>query len=74
MDVETTLCIENTVKQFLMSYLYQTKLILKGGDKITEPIKMPRTFLEPVQYPGNQKTHINRQKWDYTLTLKMIVP
>lgn len=34
MGVETSLCIENTVKQFLMSNLYQMKLIVKGEDKI----------------------------------------
>lgn len=75
MDVETSLCIESPVKQFLMNDLYQMKLILKGEVKITVSIEMPRSFLESVQYSGNQKNpHASRKHWDYALTLKMIVP
>lgn len=44
MGVETRLCIENPVKQFLMGYLYQMKLILKGEDKITVSIEVPKAF------------------------------
>lgn len=58
MGVETSLCMGNPAQPFLMSYLYQTKLILKGEDKITESIEMPRSFLESVQYYGNKKIPI----------------
>lgn len=61
MAVETSVCIGNPVKQFLMSYLYQTKLILEDEDKIIYlkikvSIEVPRSFLESVQYSGNKKT------------------
>lgn len=56
MGLETSLCIENPVKQFLMSYLFQTKLILKGEDKITVSIEMPRSFLELYNILGIKKT------------------
>lgn len=63
MAVETSVCIGNPVKQFLMSYLYQTKLILEDEDKIIYlkikvSIEMPRSFLESVQYSGNKKNPI----------------